>query len=94
MSRIEVSGPVVSGDVGHFRVSITAEDRVVEFEPTFSLLGLSNLVHARNTAKQVCEETARALVQARVPLGDVMQVIGRLWQVATVSTLTGLGVAA
>ena len=87
MSEITVTGPNVSGDVGHYRVSINLGDREVVYEPTFEIVGISNTVRARAVAKDLCTVTANALVKAGVPFNDVLRAVATLVGMASAEKL-------
>lgn len=90
MPEIAVSGPHVTADVGHFRVSVDFGDRLVDFDPSFEIVGLSNALRSRTVSKDVCAQTANALVKAHVPLDTVLMVISRLTAQASPEILRGL----
>lgn len=78
MPQISITGPHISGDVGHYRVSVDFGDRLVEYDPAFEVVGLSNAVRARAVAKELCASTANSLVKEHVPLDVVLRVIATL----------------
>lgn len=93
MSEITVSPIHVAGDVGVLRVAFTTGDKLIEYSPAFSLVGLEDPFVARSTLSEIFRSTSEAFLKAGVTIDDVVQIIRKCLDTMTVETLKTLKAA-